>query len=168
LSATPIPVPATLIDRLPPDEIDDAAMAPRPVSEMLKRVEGVTPLAEGEVRAFCSRALSEVADQWSFVEVPGFAAHGREALVLAAGKGTDLRRGLRQPLREIHVDYHKPAFAFDELVVRTRAFTLESDLVFVHAIHAISDGSLCRRVAGESMDGRRPSCESVSHRRAAG
>jgi hypothetical protein len=139
LSATPIPVPAALLERFQPDEIDDDAVAARPVSETIKRVEGMTPLAEGEVRAFCSRAMSEVADQWSFVEVPALASQGREQLVLS--KKADLRRGLRQPLRELHVEYRSPAFSFDELVVRTRAFAIESDLVFLHAIQSTRDGS---------------------------
>lgn len=138
LAATPIPVPPQLIARLQPDEIADTELAPRPVTELAKQLEGQTPLAEGEVRTFCSRAQSEVADQWSFVEVPGFGSHAREALVLGAGK-RELRRGLREPLRACQVEYRKPACAFDELVVRTRAFELAQDLVFLHEVRVAGD-----------------------------
>jgi hypothetical protein len=140
LGATPIPVPPAVLDKLEPDEIDDTAIAPRPVTDAMKRVAGAAPLAEGEVRSFCSRALSEVADQWSFVEVPSLAAYGRETLVLAAGKtANELRRGLRSPLRSVNVEYKKPVFAFDELVVRTRAYAQDGELWFLHAVHTTSD-----------------------------
>ncbi len=141
LGATPIPVPPELASKFEADELTDDIAAPRPVPAMVKQLADATPLAEGEVRAFCSRALSEVADQWSFVEVPSFAAHGREKLVLEAGaQAADLRRGLKKPLREIQVEYGRPAFAFDELVVRTRAYAVDADLVFTHAITSASDG----------------------------
>jgi hypothetical protein len=140
LGATPIPVPPAVLGKLERDEIDDAAVAPRPVTDALKRVDGTAPLAEGEVKSFCSRALSEVADQWSFVEVPSFASHGREALVLAAGKGaSELRRGLRAPLRSVNVEYRKPVFAFDEVLVRTRAYSQDGELWFLHAVHTTRD-----------------------------
>ena len=139
MGAMPIPVPPQFIERLQPDEVDDARRAPRPVPDMLARLAGHTPIAHGEVPAFCSRAQSEVADQWSFIEVPALGAYGREKLIIGSGVA-DLRRGLREPLRSVHTEYGKPAFAFDELVVRTRAFALDDELVFVHAVHGASDG----------------------------
>jgi hypothetical protein len=140
LGATPIPVPPAVLAKLDKADIDDTAVAPKPVTDAMKRVEGSSPLAEGEVRTFCSRSLSEVADQWSFVEVPSLGAHGREALVLAAGKSvSELRRGLRSPLRAVNVEYKKPVFAFDELIVRTRAFAQDGELWFLHAVHTTRD-----------------------------
>jgi hypothetical protein len=140
LGATPIPVPPGILAKLDKADIDDTAVAPKPVSDAMKRVEGVAPIAEGEIRTFCSRALSEVADQWSYIEVPGYAAHARETLVLAAGKGaTELRRGLRSPLRSVNVEYKKPVFSFDELIVRTRAFAQDGELWFLHAVHTTRD-----------------------------
>jgi len=141
LGATPIGVPPEVAAKFQPDEIDDAALAPRPVSEVLARIEGAPAIAEGSHRMTCSRALSEVADQWSFVEAPHYSSWGREALVLSAGsKAPEIRRGLRQPVREVLVEYRKPAFAFDELEVRTRAIAHGDELVFVHAVNGANNG----------------------------
>jgi hypothetical protein len=141
LGATPIGVPPAIAAKFHPDEIDDAAPAPRPASELLARIEGAPAIAEGSHRVMCSRALSEVADQWSFVEAPHYSSHGREALVLSAGsRAPDLRRGLRQPAREVLTEYRKPAFAFDELEVRTRAVAHGDELVFVHAVNGANNG----------------------------
>jgi hypothetical protein len=142
LGAVPIPVPPQFIERMQPDEIHEDVKAPRPVAAVVARVATQAPLAEATVRTFCSRALCEVADQWSFVEVPSFGSHGRETLIIAEGARVPaLRRGLRDPLKECLVEYGKPAFAFDELDIHTRAFALDDDLVFVHAIRGTSDGA---------------------------
>ena len=143
LSATPIPVPAALAARFGADEIDDAAPVARPVVDWLATIERRAPLAEARARVFCSRALCEIADQWSFVEVPGFGALGREQLVMeAGGREPRLRDGLRRPIRTIDVEYRAPAFAFDELEIHTRADPDGAGLVFTHRIAAATGAEL--------------------------
>jgi hypothetical protein len=73
------------------------------------------------------RHMSEVADQWSFAELPCIAESAREELVFGQlPTQPELGRALAQGLRSVDIELSRPYFAFDHGVIRTRAFGLES------------------------------------------
>lgn len=134
LSARPAPLPAALRDRFAADERAPGA-PPRQVPSM---IEGLgPPLCLGRTSFRVHRPLCEVADQWSFIEVPALAAAGRESLALQrAAELPTLRRGLSRPLRVLAAELRRPYFAFDDGVVLTSAHARGDDLTFVHTLRA--------------------------------
>jgi hypothetical protein len=118
------------------DETDLSTPA-RPMPGLLRQWQNVQIFCQGKT-AFClHRTLCEVADQWSFIEVPALCGAGRESLILAQAKDRpQLRAGLSRPLRRLVAELQKPYFVFDEGFVETRAYELSETLTFVHELRA--------------------------------
>jgi acyl-CoA thioesterase FadM len=134
LGATPGVLPPHLLAKFEPDEIGGDP-PPRWVSGLVAQAEAGTLLAEGRMPFMFHRHLCEVADQWSFIEVPVLAGAGRERLALVEGaRQASLRLGLARPVRQIDVEYSRPLFAFNEGELETRAWEQPSGLAFVHRL----------------------------------
>jgi hypothetical protein len=79
--------------------------------------------------------LCEVADQWSYIELPGYTGASREKLIMAAaGAAPELVGGLRQPLRRFTAEFRRPLYVLDEVTVKTRAFAAGDRLAFIHRV----------------------------------
>jgi hypothetical protein len=135
MSATPTRVEGELLGFFKEDETN----LPRPereVGPLIKQLQqSGAPLASSALTLRLWRHLCEVADQWSFIETPGFAAAGRENLVLLQGSETAaLREGLSRPLRRVDIELTRPGFLFDEVKVESSAWLLDGKPAFAHTL----------------------------------
>lgn len=135
LSALPGKVDRKLVDLLAPDEIH-STVPERVVPSILDKIQRYgTPLAEGLYPFTVHRHLCEVADQWCFVELAGLVGAGRESLVAAhPSKGTDLLRGLSEPMKSLRAELRHAYFLFDEGRVETTSYALGDRAYFVHRL----------------------------------
>lgn len=142
LSASPGKINPAILNRFLPNEID-----PAPVSRLLpmrlKNIEEhATPKAKGRYEFVLYRHLCEVADQWSFIEVPAFASQGRELMVRNnRDEFLNLSPAMNLPLKSVLVKYSAPFFLFDEGAVETTLWESKNNaLVFVHRVYNLSRG----------------------------
>lgn len=85
------------------------------------------------------RSHCEVADQWSFVEMPELTTCARERLFSADLSSSQIRRNslLGAPFRNLRAVFRKPMFVLDECCVTTSAARLappHDDLIFTHNV----------------------------------
>ncbi|HEV8460861.1 MAG TPA: hypothetical protein VGQ38_09145 [Gaiellaceae bacterium] len=140
LSAQPAPFPTDLIERFQPDEITAPPHRPRPAARAEQiRSEG-DRLAGGSHPFRVRRAETEVADQWSFIDVPSYAAAGREDLLLSSDVPEELQGALGLPLASIDFEITRPLFVFDEAKVVSDAYAFNREIVFVHTIESTIGG----------------------------
>jgi hypothetical protein len=137
LSASPTVLPAELVRRFRPDEIDEAP----PTRSVPALLESLTPghdqVAEGEHEFRIAHHHCEVAEQWAFTEVPTLTESAREAIAVHHGKVSPvLKRCLAQPMTALDVELYKPYFIFDHGVVETEALAAPSELAFVHELRS--------------------------------
>ncbi len=134
LAAVPGVLPPALLAKHDADEIGGDAPA-RVVPGLVAEMEVGSALAEGGMPLTFHRYLCEVADQWSFAEVPGLTGASREQMVLALGANNPLlRQGLVRPVRRIDVEYTRPFFSFDPGDMQSRAWERGGKLAFVHRL----------------------------------
>ena len=119
-----------------------AAPSSRVLPGLVKQLEGRgTLLASGEHDFMIHRHMAEVADQWSFAEIPGIVESGREKLVLnQVASHSELAAGLSKPLRCLDVELSRPYFTFDHGKVTTQAYALEQELGLVHRLSSTLPG----------------------------
>lgn len=136
MSATPTRVTGKLLEMFQADEIDLSSTPARIVPEVVQQARAAgAPKASGVVPIRLWRHLCEVADQWSFIEVVGFAAAGRESLALAEGGAHPvLRRALTLPLKRVDIELSRPGFIFDALDVQSHAWTVDDKPLFIHEL----------------------------------
>ncbi|MDD1017050.1 hypothetical protein [Pseudomonas rubra] len=125
----------SVLQRLEPCEIDPSREL-RQVEVLRTQVEGEgEKIGEGHYPFTLYRHLCEVADQWSFLEVPGLASAGRERLIDALEQDPfKLRATLGRPLGQVLVKISCPFYLFEEGEVKTTAFSVHGRLVFVHRV----------------------------------
>lgn len=134
MEAKPAHVPEAIAAHFEPNEIDDATPVARPAQSHMARVAQEVPVITNATSVFCSRAMCEVADQWSFVELPAYASLARERVVLERGhEAPRIRDGLALPVSTIDVEYRRPSFAFDDLEVTTNVYD-GPQLTFTHVV----------------------------------
>lgn len=135
LAAEPAPFPASVLERMRPDEIDPASPT-RPLPALQEEIARAGELLATRRHPFViHRHLCEVADQWAFFEVPGFIGASREALALERGADVPLlRQGFGEPLRRLEIELSRPYFWFESGTVETKAFRLNDRLVMVHRL----------------------------------
>lgn len=141
LSAAPTTMPADLVRRFLPDEIDDSPLA-RTMPALLDRVRSdCRELATGEHEFRFAHHLCEMADQWASTEVPSFTDTSRMAVALDHCAGVaELKRCLAEPMTALDMELYRPYFVFDRAVVSTSARGGGSTLAFVHELHSTSEG----------------------------
>lgn len=129
-----------LLNKFLPHEIDN-----QPVNlllpEKLKLVENKGKLITEKYsyEFVLKRHQCEVADQWSFIELPNFASSGREELILSLSEDIiGLRKIIGKPLKNILAKLSCPFFLFDEGRVETFAYRFEGNIVFIHKIYNVS------------------------------
>lgn len=141
LSGRPRPLPEEILTRFRDDEIEPV---PRrsgvPSMQADLRREG-TELASTEELFRVHRHHCEVADQWFWPEALGYAAVGREELVVRhAAAHAAVRAGLRDPVRRVEVTCVR-TYQFRDLGrVSTTAYDWRDRLLFVHEL-SLADGA---------------------------
>jgi hypothetical protein len=135
LSAEPSQLDGDLLGKFEPHEIEEAT-PPRVVPELVARIEAEgSLLAEGQHTFVVHRHLCELADQWSYIELPGLVEVGRERLVISKGEAIpDLRKSLSRPLSTFNAELSRPFFLFDEGEVTSRAYRLGERVALVHRV----------------------------------
>lgn len=135
LSARPGVLSPAILQRFAPDEVSDARTS-RYVADLARSIEDQGRLvATGEHPLFVHRHVCEVADQWSFIDLPAHVAASREQLALERGhENRVLLRGLEQPLGTLDAEYRRPFYAFDAGRVVTRVYEHAGELGFVHEL----------------------------------
>lgn len=144
LGATPAALNERLLSRFEADEIDSASPK-RVVPDRLATVETIGQLLAEHRKPFTiHRHLSEVAEQWSWTEVPALVEGAREELALGnrGPERTALRRCLEMPLSRFDVEFGRPFFSFEHGEIVTRAYALGSDLGLVHRLTSNRGSSL--------------------------
>jgi len=135
LAARPGRLPTALQERFLPDEIisEPPAQSLRVLSRHL--MEHERPLAEGRYPFVVHRHACEVADQWSFIEIPGHVGASRESLIMSQGASfAGVRPRLSSPLQSLTLELRRPYFLLDEGAVLTQAFLHEGQLLFLHRL----------------------------------
>jgi acyl-CoA thioesterase FadM len=132
MAAVPAPLPDVLLRRFEADEILTGSIE-RPAKAAATRAEAGALLAQGAQDQVQRRSTCEVADQWSFMQVPTLVEASREALSLASPDDF-VRASLGRPLSAVHFELTKPFFAFDPFTVATAAHRVGDELTFVHRL----------------------------------
>lgn len=114
----------------------DAPPPPRVLLDRLDRLDaGHAALAEDARTVTVHRGMCEVADQWSFVELPAQLGASRELLVADRGREVPaLRPGLTRPLRSIDIELLRPLFLLDQARFAVSAHAVDGGLTFGHRI----------------------------------
>jgi len=135
LTAAPMPLPERLLERFRDDEVDDSSPQRR-VPDLVDAIEaGGQLLGELEDIFNVHHHYCEVAEQWSFVEVPNIAEALRETLALSrAAEQPQLRQCLDQPLRRLNIELYQPYFVYDSGRLKTHAYHSAGRLAFVHRL----------------------------------
>lgn len=134
LAATPCDVPADFLALLFPEDIRPEAPA-RGIPLWSRRIrERGAPLGERSESLVLYRGACEVADQWSFIELPVLAAASREALFLSAHG--ELRAALGMAVWKTEVELRRPFYVFSEASLSTTAARVDSQLVLEHQLRS--------------------------------
>jgi hypothetical protein len=150
LAARPQSFSAELAARFAPDELGEAA-PPRVLPALLEQLAAHgTPLGERQTPFTIHRHMAEVADQWSFSEIPCLCEASREQLVLEhVAQQPRLGESLARPLRSIDVELARPYYSFDRGVTRTQVVAVADQLTWVHHLGATLPGAQVHGVVVE-------------------
>jgi hypothetical protein len=140
LAATPRPFSDALLARFHPDEIESSG-SPRVLPDRRATIETRGRALAQRTSPFCvHRCACEVADQWSWVDLPVHLEAAREQLALEEQRSAPLlARALGEPLRQFDVELSRPFYSFDHGEVTSRAFDVDGRLALVHSL--TSDGA---------------------------
>ena len=139
LAAAPAELPADLLGRFTPEELAPAETRPR-LRDLLATVPA--PSATRSTDLTISRAMCEVADQWSFIELPAIVERGRELIAMDPDNPVPALVG--QPMEEFVAELRAPLFAYDEAVLETGAVVDEDRWVATHVIRNAGRGEIGR------------------------
>lgn len=140
LAAVPTTIAGKILDRFQPDEVDSTSserQVPKlEVPELVQQIEQSGQLLTERLGQFSiHHHLCEVAEQWSFIEVPGIVESVREPLALEQHeKIPELRQCLSQPLQSFKVELTRPYFVFEQGQVEARGYLWRNKLVFIHRL----------------------------------
>ena len=115
-----------------PDEIIPG-IPERPVRETVRAIERREPARTRDDTFFIHRQLCEVADQWSFIDVPGIGAVSRERLLIGEEEPA-VRRRLGMPVRRLDMELLRPFFLFDEGRIHTDVYVHDNATTLVHRL----------------------------------
>ena len=135
LGAVPTTVPEEIMAKFLTDEVDETSPS-RTVPGLLSDIqESGRFLTECSDQFTVHHHLCEVAEQWSFIEVPGIVESVREPMALDRHEEIpELRQSLDQRIRTISVELNQPYFVFESGQVETKAYLWRERLVFVHRL----------------------------------
>ncbi len=155
LAARPQPFAAEIAACFAADERGDKA-PPRVVPALLEELAAKgRPLGERQTPFTIHRHMAEVADQWSFSEIPCLCEASREHLVLEnVGREPSLGAALGKPLRSIDVELARPYYSFDRGVTHTQVAAVgeTGGLAFVHRLGATLPGAQVHGVVVERTE----------------
>jgi acyl-CoA thioesterase FadM len=140
LSAMPGRLPEPLLAHFQTDEFISRPV-PRKVRGELRAIADESPDCEEKTEFMVHRDMCEVADQWSYIELPGIVAPGREAMSLNPPSDLDaLRAGVSGPMVRLDAEIRRPFYVFDSGTVMTKAYVRPARVVFVHELwNAMND-----------------------------
>jgi acyl-CoA thioesterase FadM len=134
LAAVPSRLSRALLDQFQSDEIDRERPR-RVLPAVIESIERGECIAEAACPLTIHRHDCEVADQWSFIDLPSHAGAARERLVLErAGSVPFLGSALANPVRSIHVELSRAMFLLDEATTHTKAYRSNGELGLVHRL----------------------------------
>jgi hypothetical protein len=142
LGAEPAPMPESLLAQFEDDEVESAS----PVRILPDRLAAVetrgSQLAEYTKPFRIHRHLTEVAEQWSWTEVPALVESAKESLALEDQSENKmmLRRCLSRRISRFDVEFSRPYFSFESGEIVSRAYDVAGHLAFVHRFTS-KDGS---------------------------
>ncbi|MCG8420804.1 MAG: hypothetical protein MJE77_23020 [Proteobacteria bacterium] len=141
LAARPAAFPESIQEYFLPDERGEQS-PPRVVPDLVSTIAARgRELASGSQPFFVHRHYGEVADQWSFTEIPCICESARESLALARHEDVPvLRHGLSKPLRSIDVELQRPYFVFDSGRVDTETYDVDGRLAMIHKLCSSQPG----------------------------
>ncbi|CNI64018.1 Uncharacterised protein [Yersinia frederiksenii] len=141
-----------LLQRFLPEEIDSSNMV-RAAPKLLSKIESEGQFITEHNNLFTLyRHQCEVADQWSFIELPTLASAGRERLIISLDDDpAELSCTMGKPIKSIVAKLSCPFFLFDEGRVRTRAYLLNKQPIFVHHVFNVSRADTLAAVVIESF-----------------
>ena len=134
LGAEPAPMPESLLAQFEDDEVESSSPV-RIVPARLAAVETTGSLLTEYSKPFrIHRHLSEVAEQWSWTEVPALVESARENLALEDQSENKmmLRRCLSNRIARFDVEFSRPYFSFEFGEIVSRAYDVGGHLAFVH------------------------------------
>jgi hypothetical protein len=141
LAAVPQRLSAELLGRFDADELA-VDPAHRRMREQLHTVEQQKPAYETRTPFTIHRHTCEVADQWSYIELPGLVEPGREAISLNPPPELgELRAGVSQRLIRFDAELRRPFFVFDSGTLVTRAYVGPSRIAYVHELWSSQQGN---------------------------
>jgi acyl-CoA thioesterase FadM len=153
LTAEPAPVSDEVFARFREDEVRSAPGRQRvTVRAKALRADG-HHLGHATHEFRICRSDIEVADQWSFIEVPNHTAGARENMILS-GTHAALDGALARPVRSIQMEITRPLYIFDEARVETDAYLVEDAPVFVHEIASAGSGGGMHALVVEELGTR--------------
>lgn len=152
LTAVPGNLSEQLRQRFLPEEIDSSNII-RAAPKLLSKIEAEGQFITEHSHLFTLyRYQCEVADQWSFIELPTFVSAGRERLIISLDDDpAELSRTMGKPIKSIVAKLSCPFFLFDEGRVRTRAYLLNKQPIFVHHVFNISRADSLAAIVIESF-----------------
>jgi hypothetical protein len=134
LGAEPAPMPESLLAQFEDDELESASPV-RILPGRLAAVETAGSLLAEYTKPFrIHRHLTEVAEQWSWTEVPALVETAKESLALD-DQGENkmiLRRCLSHRIARFDVEFSRPYFSFESGEIVSRAYDVAGHLAFVH------------------------------------
>lgn len=134
LAASPAPLNDRLLDRFDADEVDAGSPA-RLVPDRRAAVEArYRLLAEGVQPFVIRRHHTEVADQWSWVEVTTIVEAARESLAFDPASPPAARRCLSDRVRRFDVEFGRPFFSFEHGETVSRVYDGDRSLGLVHRL----------------------------------
>jgi len=134
LGAEPAPMPESLMAQFEDDETESTSPV-RIVPARLTAVETTGSLLAEHTQPFrIHRHLSEVAEQWSWTEVPTLVESARENLALGDQSENKmmLRRCLSNRIARFDVEFSRPYFSFESGEIVSRAYDVAGHLAFIH------------------------------------
>jgi len=134
LGAEPACMPESVLARFEDDEMQSASPE-RIVPFRLAAVETTGSLLAEYIKPFrIHRHLSEVAEQWSWTEVPALVESARESLALEDQSENKmlLRRCLSHRIARFDVEFSRPFFSFEHGEIVSRAYDVAGRIAFIH------------------------------------
>jgi hypothetical protein len=134
LGAEPAPMPESLLAQFEDDELESASPV-RTLPGRLAAVETTGSLLAEYTKPFrIHRHLTEVAEQWSWTEVPALVETAKESLALEdqSENKMSLRRCLSHRIARFDVEFSRPYFSFESGEIVSRAYDVAGHLAFVH------------------------------------
>jgi len=136
-SAVPGNLPDSLLSKFQSDEVSDS------IPERLVAKHQAATESAGRLVGKASHPIvfyrhhCEVAEQWSYIEVPSHAAGARESMALAqSAERPEMRAALSRPLKAVYLELKRPFYLFDRGAIETSAYEVEGGMAFVHEIRS--------------------------------